>query len=106
MYADNTHLTYASNNIEDIECTLNQDLANVSDWLKTYKLTLNKTKTKFMVIGSWQRLGTFDNSPTLQNVVLNSFAIKQVPTAKSVGVLVDEHLSWKVHIVSISLRLL
>ena len=57
MYADNTHLTYASNNTEDIECTLNQDLANASDWLKAYKLTLNKTKTKFMVIGSWQRLG-------------------------------------------------
>ena len=34
MYAYDTHLTYASNNIEDIECTLNRDLANVSDWLK------------------------------------------------------------------------
>ena len=53
MYADDTHLTYASNNIEDIECTLNRDLANVSDWLKANKLTLNKTKTEFMVIGSW-----------------------------------------------------
>ena len=45
MYADDTHLTYASKNIEDIECTLNRDLTNVSDWLKVNKLTLDKTKT-------------------------------------------------------------
>ena len=98
MYADDTHLTYASINIEDIECTLNRDLANVSDWLKAKKLTLNKAKTKFMEIWSWQKLGTFDKSP---NLVLDSFPIKQVSTTKSVGVLVDKHLSWNAHIASI-----
>ena len=29
MYADDTHLTFASNNMKDIELYLNQDLANV-----------------------------------------------------------------------------
>ena len=100
MYADDTHLTYASNNIEDIECTLNRDLANVSDWLKANKLTLNKTD--FMLIGSWQKLGTFDKSP---NLVLDSFPIKQVSTAKSVGVLVDKHLSRNAPIASISKKI-
>ena len=100
MYADDTHLTYASNNIEDIECTLNRDLANT--WLKANKLTLNKTKTEFMVIGSWQKLGTFDKSP---NLVLDSFPIKQVSTTKSVGVLVDKHLSWNAHIASKSKKI-
>ena len=102
MYADDTHLTYASNSIEDIECTLNRHLANVSDWLKANRLTLNKTKTEFMVIGSWQKLGTFDKSP---NLVLDSFPIKQVSTTKSVGVLVDKHLSWNAHIASISKKI-
>ena len=102
MYADDKHLTYASNNIEDIECTLNRDLANVSDWLKANKLTLKKTKTEFMVIWSWQKLGLFDISP---NLVLDSFPIKQVSTTKSVGVLVDKHLSWNAHIVSISKKI-
>ena len=65
MYADDTHLTYASNNTEDIEGnerTLNQDLANVSDWLKANKLTLNKLKTECLVIESWYILyiGTFN----------------------------------------------
>ncbi|CAH3191195.1 unnamed protein product, partial [Porites evermanni] len=29
MYADDTHLTFASNNMKDIEFYLNQDLANL-----------------------------------------------------------------------------
>ena len=47
MYADDTHLTFASN---DVDCI---DLypINVSDWLIANK-TLNKFKTEFMLIGS------------------------------------------------------
>ena len=58
MYADDTHLTFASNNMKDIEFYLNQDLANVNQWLIANKLTLNQSKTEFMLIGSRQRLRT------------------------------------------------
>ena len=102
MYADDTHLTFASNSNENIECKLNQDLTSVSDWLGANRLTLNKSKTEFMLIGSWQRLRTFDNSPKL---VLNDFPIKQVPNTKSLGVFVDEHLTWNAHIVNISKKI-
>jgi hypothetical protein len=33
MYADDTHLTFASNSVNDIDHNLNQDLANVNEWL-------------------------------------------------------------------------
>ena len=56
MYADDTHLTYADNDISKIELNLNQHLVNVSEWLVVNKLTLNKSKTEFMLIGSRQRL--------------------------------------------------
>ena len=32
MYADDTNLTFASNNIDDINYHLNHDLANVNKW--------------------------------------------------------------------------
>ena len=51
MYADDTHLTLASNNISDINQNLNQGLANVSEWLIAHKLTLNQSKTEFMLMG-------------------------------------------------------
>ena len=41
MFADDTNLTYASNNIHEINCILNEDLAYVSEWLSANKLTLN-----------------------------------------------------------------
>ena len=65
MYADDTHLTFASNNIETINDVMNLDLSNVNTWLTANKLTLNSSKTEFMLIGSRQRLVTYDTSPKL-----------------------------------------
>ena len=52
MYADDTHLTYAGDNADNIQLHLNQDLENVHNWLRANKLTLNMIKTEFMLIGS------------------------------------------------------
>ena len=46
MFADDTNLTYASNNIYDINNKFNEDLANVAEWLSANKLTLNQSKTE------------------------------------------------------------
>ena len=43
-------LTYASNNIHNIQTSLNEDLENVHNWLRANTLTLNITKTEFMYI--------------------------------------------------------
>ena len=83
MYADDTHLTFASNNMKDIELYLNQDVANVNQWLIANKLTLNQSKTEFMLIGSRQRLCTFQSAP---NLTINGTPVKQVSQAKSLDV--------------------
>ena len=49
MFADDTHMTYSSNNINDINLYFNEDLLNVSEWLWANRLTLNQTKTEFML---------------------------------------------------------
>lgn len=95
MYADDTHLTFSSNNINSINYHLNQDLSSVNEWLIANKLTLNKSKTEFMLIGSRQRLRTLDNAPSL---VIDEVPVKQVFSTKSLGVHIDENLSWNVHI--------
>ena len=61
MYADDTCITFASNNIQNINTVLNEDLARVEKWLTANKLTLNASKTEFMLIESRQRLSTFHN---------------------------------------------
>ena len=52
MYTDDTHLTYAGDNEDNIQLHLNQDLENVLNRLRANKLTLNMTKTESMLIGS------------------------------------------------------
>ena len=66
MYADDTHLTFAAKTVSSIDSNLNQDLSRVNNWLTANKLTLNTSKTEFMMIGSRQRLSTFDTQPSLE----------------------------------------
>ena len=62
-------LPYTGNNIHNIQTSLNKDLENVHYWLRANKLTLNMTKTEFMLIGSRQRLSTVTNSQHLQLMI-------------------------------------
>ena len=95
MYADDTHLTFASDDMDTVELALNRDLESVNRWFIANKLTLNTTKTEFMLIGSRQKLKTISRFPSLS---INDNPIDQVTTTKSLGVYIDENLSWGNHI--------
>ena len=56
------------------------------EWLSANKLTLNMTKTKFILIASRQKLSQFMESSSL---TINENAVEQVTSAKSLGVNVD-----------------
>ena len=86
MYADDTNLSFASSSTNNIEVKLNDDLVRVNEWLIANKLTLNSSKTEFMLIGSRQRLCTFQTVPSLS---IGDKPIKQVNYANSLGVYVD-----------------
>ena len=95
MYADDTHITFSSNNTNDINRCLNEDLENVSEWLIANKLTLNQSKTEFMVIGSRPKLSTLNSPISLE---IDGISVEQVPHTKSLGVHIDQNLSWDEHI--------
>ena len=80
MYADDTHLTYADNDTCSIETSLNQDLSNINRWLIANKLTLNMTKTEFMLIGSRQKLNSLSAFPVLE---INGTQLNRVNFTKS-----------------------
>ena len=86
MYADDTHITYASTDLHSMQSSLNRDLSNIHKWLLYNKLTLNSTKTEFMLIGSRQKLSTLSESLELS---IDNIPIKQVPTTKSLGIQVE-----------------
>jgi hypothetical protein len=57
------------------------------------KLSLNVAKTEFMLIGSKGMIKK--NSDSRLNVFIEIKQIKQVSECKALGVIVDQHLSWK-----------
>ena len=71
----------------------------IQSWLKVNKLTLNVKKTKYLLIGSRPKL---DLVPDNFTVKVNNIFLERVTVYKSLGVLVDENLTWKAHIDEIS----
>ena len=83
MFADDTNTSFSSNNLSDLENLMNFDLQSLNRWLIANKLSLNVAKTEFMVIGSRQRLATFDGHELC--VTVNNESVKQVKSAKTLA---------------------
>ena len=49
LFADDSNLFYSNKNLKDLEQTINEELKNVSDWLDANKLSLNITKSNFVM---------------------------------------------------------
>ena len=103
MYADDSNITLPGICIRDIEETLNRDLMNIKDWLLANKLSLNVTKTEYMLIASKYRLENIPRSPQLR---IDSTPITRVQKSESVGVWIDEKLTWSEHIDSVANKVL
>ena len=82
-----THIAYASADLHLMQSTLNRDLTNIHRWRLCNKLTLNTTTTQFMFIGSRQKMSRLSESFELS---IDNVPIKQVSTAKSLGIIIDD----------------
>ena len=98
MFADDTYITTADEEISTTECSLNSDLIAVHNWLKTNKLSCNTSKTSYMTIGSRQNLA----NAKFMNLELDDRPIEHKPSTKSLGVYIDEMLTWDNQIKHIS----
>ena len=52
IYADDTTISYSSDNMEDLVAVVNSDLSRLNRWLQGNKLSLNVIKIQAMIIGS------------------------------------------------------
>ena len=74
------------------------ELQKVSAWLLANKLSLNISKSNFLLISSRKT----DKSIKLK---INSKDLKQENYTKYLGVIIDNNLNWKLHIKQINLKL-
>jgi len=85
MYAEDTSITFAGSDVDEMNNCINLDLERIRVWLAANKLTLNMTKTEFLIC-SKQRLF---NSIVNLTATINQFPIKKVSTVKSLGVHIE-----------------
>ena len=100
LFVDDTALYCSAKSSTDLQQMLNEDLASVAEWLNDHKLTLNLAKSKFMIIGSSQRLkalGTF----SLQ--ICDEF-LDKADCYNYLRVIINETLTWSDHVDYISTK--
>ena len=103
MYADDTCVNIASENLNELLIDLKNELENISNWMRINKLSLNASKSEYMVIGHWRQLNKIGND--LPDLVLNNEVIKRADKTKYLGINIDESLNWKVQYKAIKNKL-
>ena len=120
LFADDTTLLFSHSDIASKENTINNELQEICNWFKANKLSVNASKTNYMVLGTQNSTSKFgplnqnDMSENLQsssssnagkvplNIILDDVSLDRVSSTKFLGVIIDENLTWKKHIDAIS----
>ena len=92
MFADDTNLFFSESSYEKVFQVANEELKSIDSWLKANKFFLNINKTNYIVFRT-------PNSklPCEHALQKRNREIKRVVFVKFLGVIVHEHLSWKLH---------
>ena len=98
LFADDTTILYSSSDIVSKIPVINRKLSEVSNWFKANKLSVNATKTNYMIMGTQHMTSMEDQSVSNVDIILDKTKLKRVDKTKFLGVTIDENLSWKNHI--------
>ena len=82
LFADDTTVYYSSRNITNIFHKINNDLNSLEDWFMANKLSLNISKTNYMV---------FPAQPTKHENL--SLKINKVNKVKLLGMIIDKKIN-------------
>ena len=118
LLADDTTLLFSHQDILSQNNKINNELQEICNWFQANKLSVNASKTNYMVLGTPRNTSKFtdanldnDNSEysnsdqlekTELNIILVGVSLNRVRSTKFLGLIIDENLTWKHHIDAIS----
>ena len=100
LFADDTNIYFEASDLFTLQKVVNRELRHVKKWLDANKLALNVDKTNFVIFHS--------HAKKLTEPIALKFGRKKISQADHVrflGVLLDETLGWKPHLVELSRKL-
>ena len=96
LFADDTNIYYVANDLKNLERNMNKELQKLYEWLRINRLTLNISKTNFIIFHAI-------NKPKVPvTILINKIAIEETKYVKYLGILIDPQLSFKFHIDELS----
>ena len=100
LFADDTILTLSDVCEKKLNKQINSEIDKIDQWMKLNNLSLNFTKTKFMLFRP-----NIAKNPYKFTIEIGKHVLEQVDQIKYLGVNFDEKLTWKTHIQYICNRL-
>ena len=101
-FADDTNLMYVPERKlrnKNLVRRLNTDLKSLNNWLLSNKISLNTNKTELIFFRK-------KNTPLPKHkVILNGFKLTPSSSIRYVGLVIDEHLTYKNHMQSLNVKL-
>jgi len=92
LFADDTTIFHSSNDLKISASLISNDLELLTDWFRANKLSLNVTKTNYMIFSKTQ----IDSSNI--NLKIGTEHINRVNDTKFLGVYLDSKLNWHTHL--------
>ena len=91
LFADDTNLFYSGKDIDELCSVVSIELDKLCIWFQVNKLSLNTSKTNFMIFTNRSCDDTY-------SVCMNGLNLSRVFVTKFLGVHMDSKLDWNYHI--------
>ena len=98
IYADDTNLFYASNNLINDQDVINNELTKFQSWFSNNKLLINYSKCSYTIMGPKILTNIFPDI----NITMNNIKINRLDSIKFIGLTLQSNLSWSSHIINIT----
>ena len=80
----------------NVNATVNRELVGVDNWLKASRLSLNVSKTSYMIIS---------NQKNAIDIRIRDSILTKVSTVKFLGVTLDENLTFNDHVKNVTTKI-
>lgn len=106
MYADDlgVYVQGAYDEIHIFLQRLSEAAGSVLQWAAANRSRVNVGKTKAMIFGTGPYVDKFNNESGISALTVGDEQVSFVPSARSLGVVLDSKLDWKEHVRSITAR--
>ena len=93
LFADDTNLFCSNDNMKVLIKEINEGLSKLKKWFAVNKLSLSIEKTNFINFSKGK-----NNIDKDINIRIGNENVKRVDSTKFLGIIIQENLSWKMHI--------